>query len=187
MASSAGRRARSMRAGLALLTVLVGQLAVPGLVRGATLEVYTLVGYEVFYTPTVATFVGASAGSASGDSISAAAVNELSAWYTSIEHSVSVSPTGTITGGWAFLQRIDGVRISGQLGDGVVRQTNEGPGCTNESHEVMGVLYGVSRSDRVGNEGAGIFQATLIHHRAWLFGQCITYSASMYGTITVAF
>jgi hypothetical protein len=67
-----------------------------------------------------------------------------------------------------------------------VRQTDDGAGCTDESHAVTGLLAGVSRSGRT-EVGAGIFHASLVHHRVWVFGRCISYAASVSGTISVAF
>ncbi len=120
MSTSKAQRHRSARARLALLAALVVQLVVPGLARGAAFETYSVTGYEVWFTPTVGTFVGTGGGSA----------GTLSAWHSSIEHSVVISPTGTITGGWATLYRLDGVRISGYFSDGTVQQTYDGPDCT---------------------------------------------------------
>lgn len=162
---------------LGLLVVLMAQMAHPGIARAATADVYVLAGYEVWFTPTVGRFVGA--GYWTG--------GELSAWYSSIEHTNSVSPTGRVTGGWAALYRSDGVWITGTFSDGTVVQTNDGAGCTNETHTVSGVMHDVMRSDSTGSNGAGIFDATLTHYRTWLFGYCMAYSASVAGTVTIAF
>ena len=175
--SSKLRHALSRPVFLGLLVVLLAQMTQPGIARAAPVDVYVLGGYEVWFTPTVGRFVGA--GYWTG--------GELSAWYSSIEHTVSVSPTGRVTGGWATLYRSDGVWISGTFSDGIVEQTNDGPGCTNETHTVTGVMYDVTRSDSAGSNGAGIFDATLTHYRTWLFGYCMAYSASVAGTVTVAF
>ena len=175
--SSKVRRARTTQACAVVLAVLAAQLALPSLTRATTPEVYSIAGYEIWFGRTVGRFVGG--GYWAG--------GELSAWYGSIEHSESVSPTGIITGGRATLYRMDGVWITGNFGGGVVQQTNEGAGCTDESHTVNGILYGVTRSDRDGPTGAAVFDATLIHHHAWIFGRCITYSASVVGTISVIF
>ncbi len=176
MSGNGGRRARPARAGLAVMVILFAQLGLPGVARGGAYETYSLTGYEVWFTPTVGSFAGTGSGQA----------GPLSAWYGSIEHSPVISPSGTITGGWATLYRLDGVRISGQLSSGFVQQTNEGAGCTDESHAVTGLLTGVSRSG-VTEVGAGVFRASLVHHRVWVFGRCISYAASVSGTISLAF
>ena len=170
------RGARLGRLSAAAMALLLAVLAAPAAVRGAVYETYSLTGYEVWFTPTVGTFVGTGRGTA----------GELAAWHSSIEHSVVVNPTGTITGGWATLYRLDGVRISGWFSEGSLQQTNDGPGCTNESHTVTGRLAGVTRSD-TGAVGTGVFQSTLVHYRAWLFGRCISYWVSVNGTISLLF
>ena len=171
-----GRRTRRA-AGPLLLVAIVGLHAgAPGPARATEFESYQLFGYEVFYSPTRAMFAGTSDDGLGG----------VSAWYSSIDHSVVISPSGAITGGWAVLHRPDGVSIGGWFSEGLVTLTNEGPGCTLESHEVVGTLSGVTRSDRSGS-GSGVFRATLHHHRAWLFGTCISYSASVSGTMEVSF
>ncbi len=77
-----------------------------------------------------------------------------------------------MTGGRAVLQRLDGVQMDGTFSDGFVWQTNDGAGCTNESHEVVGTVTGLTRSDRPGETGVGFFNATLVHYRTMLFNRC---------------
>jgi hypothetical protein len=113
--------------------------------------------------------------------------NQLSGWFTRIEHTPAVSPTGSITGGSATLLRADGVQMNGTFSTGTVVQTIDGAGCTNESHDVYGSVYGLTSSDRPGQIGVGHFQATLVHYRVWAFNNCYSYSASVDGTFTVAF
>lgn len=160
----------------AALALVLSALIVPTGARAAVVETYSLAGYEVWFTPTVGSFVGTGSGP----------TGELAAWHSAIEHSVVVSPTGTITGGWAALYRADGVRISGWFSDGSLELINEGPNCTDETHTVRGTLTGVSRSDSTAL-GSGLFEATLVHHRIWIFGRCISYSASVNATITLQF
>lgn len=163
---------------LLLAALLVVTIAGPGagVARAAVPETYSVSGYEIWFTPTVGVFAGRGHGGA----------GEVSAWYSSIEHSQVISPSGTIVGGWATLYRLDGVRISGHFSGGTVVQTNEGASCTTESHVVSGNLADVRRSDST-MTGTGEFLATLVHHRAWLFGQCISYAATVNGTIDLTF
>jgi hypothetical protein len=63
---------------------------------------------------------------------------------------------------------------------------SHGDGCTDETHLVRGVLMSVSRSDSA-SVGSGYFEASLVHHRAWVFGQCWSYSASINGTLSLIF
>lgn len=171
-------RWRSRIGGLVLAALLVVSIGGPGasVARAAQHETYSLSGYEIWFTPSVGVFAGRGNGS----------VGELSAWYSSIEHSQVISPSGTIIGGWAMLYRLDGVRIGAHFNGGTVVQTNVGANCTAESHVVTGTLADVRRSDSDAS-GTGEFLATLVHHRAWLFGQCISYAATVNGTINLTF
>lgn len=176
--SSRNLLVRPTRAALALFA---GLFVFVGPVSAATTtslyEVYSLSGYEVWFTPSVGTFVGIGTGS----------TGDLSGWYTAVEHSLAISPSGTVDGGIATLQRVDGVRMSGHFAGGTVRQTYDGPNCTNESHEVVGSVYDLTRSDRPGDVGIGLFNATLTHYRAWILGKCWTYSASVQGSFSLVF
>ncbi len=169
-----GSIASGLGLSLALLLAVHAALAAPA--RASTYESYTLTGYEIWFAPTVGTFAGTGNGP----------TGALSAWYGSIEHSGVISPAGTINGGWATLYRLDGVRISGRFATGTVWLVNDGPGCTDETHVVRGILAGASRTDRE-EVGSGYLEATLVHHRAWLFGRCISYSASVNGTLSLVF
>jgi hypothetical protein len=169
-------RVQTRRAGVTAVALLLAAFLAPATARGAVQETYLLNGYEVWFTPTVGTFVGTGRGMA----------GELAGWQAAIEHSVVVSPTGTITGGWANLQRLDGVRIAGYFDGGSLELIDEGPGCTNEAHVVRGTLADVWRSDSSA-VGTGLLEATLVHHRVWIFGTCISYSASVTATITLQF
>ena len=169
-----------MVAALIAIAILSLQLAIPFATRAVTYaptyEVYALRGFEIWFTPTVGTFVGVGEGSDA----------RLSGWYTSIEHSVAISPTGSITGGTATLQRVDGVSMQGTFSTGTIRQLIDGAGCTNELHEVFGSVHGLTSTDRPGETGVGYFHALLEHHRVWVFGDCYSYSATVNGSFSVA-
>ncbi len=157
-------------AGLLVPTVL------PGAAAAASVETYTMSGYEVYFGAEHAVFVGTGSGSD--------VAHELSGWYTSVYHTLSVSP-GDVTGGDAGLMRIDGVQIRGDFTGGHVTQTNPGYGCTTETHAVTAFIGNVTRSDIPGKTGTALMMATLTHYHTWVFGSCYTYSASVNGTITV--
>lgn len=176
MFTALGRLSRPARAGLVAAVLLV-QLALPFASRAASYEVYALRGMEVWFTPTVGTFVGVGEGTDA----------RLSGWFTRIEHTEAITPWGLVTGGTATLQRVDGVSMQGTFSTGTVRQLQDGPNCTNELHEVFGSVYGLTRSDQPGVVGAGHFTATLEHYRTWFLGRCYSYSAIVNGTFTVAF
>jgi len=158
-----------------------GALMLPSRAAAAGLyETYAIHGYEVWYAPTVGTFVGTGAGrDGFGSSF------ELNAWHASIEHDELLIPSGRVTGGKASLYRLDGVRIEGYFSEGLATQTYPGPECSTEYHTVTGTLRDVTSSARPGEVGVGQFSATLVHYRAHVFGACYAYSASVSGTITV--
>jgi len=159
-----------------LLATLVGSLAAsPVAATEQATERYALGGYEVWYSPTMAVFAGTSR----------VAGADLSAWYATIEHSLVINPSGTVTGGFATLYLPDGVRITGRFSDGTIVQTDPGVNCTTEYHAIAGNLRDVSRSD-VGAVGTAALSATLVHHRAWIFGRCLSYAASVEGTIEIS-
>ena len=184
MAAPLSRSARLGRVVVSITAALVlsaGALALPSRVSAGTLyESYSIHGYEVWYAPTMGTFVGTGAGiNGFGASI------ELNAWHASIEHSEVLIPSGLVTGGTATLYRLDGVVVQGRFSEGIATQTYAGPGCTTEYHAVTGTLRDVTSSALPGAVGVGHFSATLAHYRAHIFGSCYAYSASVTGTITV--
>jgi hypothetical protein len=134
-----------------------------------------MTGYEVYFGADHAVFVGTGAGTQPTD---------LSGWYTSVYHTLSVSP-GSITGGSATLQRVDGVQISGDFSGGDVAQTYPGYNCTTETHAVTALMNDVTRTDMPGATGTAVMMATLTHYHTWFFGTCYTYSARVDATITV--
>jgi len=172
------RQAR--RARLALALVAAFAFAAPANAFAATsslYETYELTGYEVWYAPTTGTFVGVGSGAA----------GDISAWYTSVDHDAVIIPSGLVNGGIANLQRVDGVRMSGEFSGGNVWQTSDGPGCSNDEFQISGTVEDVTRTDRPGETGYGYFTATLKHYRAWIFGDCYSYSAKVTGTFSILF
>ena len=164
-------------AALAFLAVLATS-AVPAAAAAATTETYTLGGYEVYFGTDHAIFVGTGTGQDG--------LHELSGWYTSVFHSVVIDPTGIVTGGNAFLQRIDGVQISGDITGGGATQTAAGDNCTTQTYAITAYLSGATRTDDPGAVGTAQLSATLTHYRSWFLGSCWVYSASVDGTITIA-
>ena len=163
------------------LILILSVLALPARASAVGLyETYAIQGYEVWYAPTVGTFMGTGAGT---NGFGAAL--ELNAWHARIEHDEVLIPSGNITGGKATLYRLDGVRVEGYFTDGVATQTYAGPDCTTEYHSVSGSLTNVTSSAVPGAVGVGYFSATLVHYRAHVFGSCYAYSASVNGSITV--
>ena len=150
---------------------------VPAPTASAATDVYAIAGYEVWPTAYVATFVGTTrdpAGSWGG-------------WRASIEHSGVISPTGSISGGSAELVLADTSTIRARVAGGsVTLVAGSETDCAAMTHQVDGALVDVVRGGR-STVGTGTLTATLVHYRAWLFGRCLTYSASVDGTIALTF
>jgi hypothetical protein len=132
---------------------------------------YSIVGAEYYATATEGRFAGTGTGSG-GDYIT---------WSARILHT-PLTTTADITGGSASVLTSDLTRVSGQFSGGTVTLIEAEAGCGREWYDVTGSLKKVRRSDAPGN-GTGSFVAVLTHHRASVFGQCFTYSATVTGII----
>jgi hypothetical protein len=131
-------------------------------------------GLEYAATSTQGRFVGIASGALPG------------AWSVTVDH----TPLGTsaaITGGEFHLAtRLHGTltAVTGDFTGGTVRQLSGFTGCVNRRYAVNGVLGGVDFGS-VGR-GTGTFAATLTHYRTKIFGHCVTYSASVSGSLSLA-
>jgi hypothetical protein len=101
---------------------------------------------------------------------------------------VDHTPLGTsaaITGGdFHLATRLDGTltSVTGDFTAGTVRQLSGFTGCASQRYAVHGVLGDVG-SGAAG--GTGTLDATLTHYRTKIFGQCVTYSASVRGSLSL--
>jgi hypothetical protein len=132
-------------------------------------------GYEYAFTSTEGRFAGTASGALPG------------AWEADVRHTplcLSCTPTATITGGSFSLATGSGL-VSGMFTGGTVQVTNVGSNCTNQTFRVYGVLGGVGWWS--GGSGTGIFSATLTHFRHRIFGSCVSYAASVNGTLSLTF
>lgn len=134
---------------------------------------YSIVGAEYYATATEGRFAGTGTGSG-GDYIT---------WDARILHT-PLTTTADITGGSASVLTSDLTRVTGRFAGGSVTLRSAEPGCGREWYDVAGTLKKVRRSDAPGN-GNGTFVAVLTHHRISAFGQCLTYSATVTGTISL--
>jgi len=130
-------------------------------------------GLEYAATSTQGRFVGIASGALPG------------VWSVTVDH----TPLGTsaaITGGdFHLATRLDGTltAVTGDFTAGTVRQLSGFTGCASQRFAVHGVL------DKVGSgaahRGTGTLNATLTHYRTTIFGQCLTYSASVTGSLSL--
>ena len=132
-------------------------------------------GHEYAFTPTEGRFAGTASGALPGF------------WDADVRHTplcLSCTPTATINGGSFSLATGSGL-VSGTFTGGTVQVTNVGSNCTNQTFAVNGVLRGVGWWS--GGSGTGIFSATLTHFRHRIFGSCVSYAASVNGTLLLTF
>jgi hypothetical protein len=157
----------------------VGMLAVPlSAVAAPASTTFTVTGFEYAFTPTVGFFAGSAVGNA----------GERGAWNTYVEHDQLGSPPPIyVTGGsfWMATRSSTGAYdwVSGTFvyHGGTITTVDPGAGCTNQRYLVTGTLENVSTRTSTG--GKGTFSVTLTHFRTALLGRCITYSASVAGTV----
>lgn len=77
-------------------------------------------------------------------------------------------------------------RVDGHITGGQVVRTNPGTtGCTSQSYAVRLALGSVGPNGTGG--GTGSFGGTLTHYRHSVFGTCVTYSATINGSLTLTF
>jgi hypothetical protein len=158
--------------------VLVAALVVAASATAATSAAATyadaLKGVEVAATSTQGTFVGTASGALPGQ------------WAATVDHT-PLSPDATLTGGsFSIATTLNGLPtlVTGSFSGGTVTFAT-GSGCTNQQFTIDGTL------DHVGTwytgAGSGTFVGTLTHYRTSIFGRCITYSASVTGSVTLTF
>jgi hypothetical protein len=170
-----------MRLPRTLLAVVPAALALcaPASVLAAQTYSDTTRGYEYYATSTDGKFAGTASGALPGD------------WNAGIQHTplcLSCTPTATIAGGSFALATILNslpTLVTGRFTGGTVQVTNVGANCTNQTFAVNGVLGSVG--PWYSGSGSGTFSATLTHYRYRIFTSCITYSASVTGTISLNF
>jgi hypothetical protein len=172
-----GRSFSRSRLGFVIPLVVLAYLALPAAAAAAVSRWYDFSGVEIWATSTVGTFAGRAEGSR----------HDSATWVASIVHTVVTQPQGSITGGYADLVTSDLTHVHGDFIGGTLTLVSTGSGsCGNLTHDVDGMLDDVTRSDS-GRIGTGSFVGTLIHYRTWVFGSCVTYSASASGRITLHF
>jgi hypothetical protein len=136
----------------------------------------TISGDEVYFTSTQGVFAGLAAGDLPGS------------WLADVRHT-PLSPSADITGGSFYLWTANEqgpALIAGSFTGGSVVQQSGFSGCVNQTYSVDGTLGDVGP---VGNDmtGSGTFSAVLTHYRALVFGRCVSYRATVVGTVSLSF
>jgi hypothetical protein len=140
----------------------------------------TLSGVEYWASSTQGRFTGRASGQLPG------------VWNATVNHtplSLASSPTAVITGGRFELATAVGglpTLVTGVFSPGgTVNVIDPGAGCTNQTFAVQGPLANVG--PWYSGTGTGTFAVTLTHYRTRVFGSCITYSASVVGSLSLTF
>jgi hypothetical protein len=146
----------------------------PASALAATTSSDSISGYEYAATSTQGRFVGIASGALPG------------AWSVTVDHT-PLGTSATITGGdFHLATHLDGTlkAVAGDFTRGTVTQLSGFTGCVNQRYAVNGVLGDVGSGSV--RSGTGTLVATLTHHRTKIFGHCVTYSASVSGSLSLA-
>jgi hypothetical protein len=153
------------------LCVVVGV----GTATAATTYTSAISGYEVAATSTQGTF----AGSANGD---------LGGYWTATIHHTALSPNAVIDGGSFSLGTVLAgapTLVTGTFTGGTITYLGSTGTCGNQSFAVDAFLGSVTAGAASG--GSGTFTGTLTHYRTSIWGRCVTYAASVRGSISLTF
>jgi hypothetical protein len=168
------------------LTV-VGATGAEVATRGTTL----VSGFEMYATMTEGRFTG----TASGEGPSGFS----GAWSIVVDHTpldpcvnASTQPCAQVTGG-SFtltvtspsLQLISGTFDAQGAGVDGITLLESGPNCTTQLFSIKDGLSNVGSGAQA--VGTGSFVGYLWHHRTGIFGSCVTYSATVQGTVELNF
>jgi hypothetical protein len=160
---------------LALITALAtASFSVAAAAAAAATYSDSLKGIEVAASSTQGTFIGTASGALPGQ------------WAATVNHT-PLSPNATITGGsFSIATTLNGTPtlVTGRFSGGTVTLA-AGSGCTNQQFTINGTLINVGTW--YSGTGTGSFSGTLTHYRTSIFGSCVTYSASVTGSVTLTF
>ena len=163
---------------LAVVLAAVATLAVPGSAAAAPASTsFAVTGFEYAFTQTVGYFAGSAVGNAADRGL----------WNARVEHDpLGSTPTYVTGGSFQMATRSPSGQfdfVTGEFVDqgGTIETKDPGLNCTNQRYLVTGALENVATSTTSG--GSGTFAVMLTHHRALLFGRCIIYSASVFGSV----
>ena len=160
---------------LSITLAILAMAVVPMMVMAAS---YTdsLRGAEYYATSTEGRFGGTATGALPGS------------WYIDVFHT-PLSPNATITGGTFSLGTVINVQpttITGNFAKGIVALTSGFSGCGNQTYALGGDLVNVGPQGS-SHSGTGTFNGVLTHYRYSLYDYCITYGASVTGTVNLYF
>jgi len=164
-----------LRAILSTAVAIAAVAVLPTAVMAVT-YIDSLAGAEIYATDTEGRFAGAATGSLAG------------AWYIDVLHK-HLTTQAQITGGTFSLATVLNNRpavVQGNFTGGSVNQTGGLTGCTNQTYALSGSLGAVGAQGG-SHTGTGQFDGMLTHYRHSVAGYCVTYSASVTGTVSFTF
>ncbi len=131
----------------------------------------TISGFEIAATSTVGTFVGV------------IGLGPLAGLFQAQVDHAPLSATGItpITGGTLEIRLARGGTLDGSFApaSGTIAPINPEPGCSNQTYQVTDAIQLAPDPSRsVG------FSVILTHHRFLFFGRCLTYFATVSGTLS---
>jgi hypothetical protein len=135
---------------------------------------YSVSGVEVYASTTRGVFSGTAAGSGSAGT-----------WYADVDHTALGTSGADILGGsfgMLLTSASPGHTVTGRFASGRVAPLASGTNCTRQTYSVVGELDPVAAG---GPTGAGRFDVVLTHYRKRVFGRCITYAATVSGTVSL--
>ena len=168
----------NLRRLIILLAAALALLVAPATAAAAQTYSDTISGYEYAFTSTDGKFAGTASGALPGS------------WNADVQHTplcLSCTPTATITGGsFSLVTRHNGLPALavGTFVGGTIQVTNVGAHCTNQTFAVNGILGDVGWWPS--GSGSGSFRVTLTHYRHSILGRCVTYGASVRGTLSLS-
>lgn len=159
------------------LVAALALLVAPATAAAAQTYNDTISGFEYAFTSTEGNFAGTASGALPGS------------WSADVVHTplcLSCTPTATVTGGsFSLATAHNGLPalVTGAFVGGTVQVMNVGANCTNQTFAVNGLLGNVGWWSS--GSGRGVFATTLTHFRRSILGHCVTYGASVGGTLSL--
>jgi hypothetical protein len=168
---------------LAALAVGISSVT-PAVASGeSSSHLYMLAGAETRATSVVGTFVGGAVGSQPGGML----------WKAVVQHtrlSRTAESSALITGGGVTLKVWSETRLfetTRSFTGGTIAYASErssSSACGQQVFRVNATLAGTKGGEPAG--GGGLLQVYLTHHRKSIFGRCITYAASVRGSLSLS-
>jgi hypothetical protein len=153
---------------LAIITA-VGITTVPAVALATTTVTYAVSGFEYAASPTVGSFAGG-----------AVAPDDFGAWQARVVHGyLPTNPGGTapVTGG-SFALDGHARDLAGAIDGGTITLLTTST-CGKQTYSVTGHLVLAPSGT-----GDAAFAMLLSHYRLLFFGRCITYGATVHGSVT---